>query len=111
MIYNSIFQMNVNNPFMKTGSEVINMNEMLGIDGEYQLTKISYKYSGYNIFNVDFYFDYNNKEVGPYIRYIEMSYEEPVVEDIEDLTKYNMGENKRKLEEIKKSEVDIGWTL
>lgn len=111
MIYNSIYQLNMKEPFMKTNTEIVNINQELGIEGEYNLTKITYKYDGYNIFNIDFYFDYNNSQSGPYIRYIEMSYEEPVVEDIEDLTKYNVGENKRKLEEIKKSEVDIGWTL
>lgn len=111
MIYNSIYQLNMKEPFMKTNTEIVDINKELGIEGEYNLTKITYKYDGYNIFNIDFYFDYNNSQTGPYIRYIEMSYEEPVVEDIEDLTKYNVGENKRKLEEIKKSEVDIGWTL
>ncbi len=111
MIYNSIYQLNMKEPFMKTNTEIVNINEELGIEGEYNLTKITYRYEGYNIFNIDFYFDYNNSKTGPYIRYIEMGYEEPVVEDIEDLTKYNIGENKRKLEEIKKSEVDIGWTL
>lgn len=111
MIYNSIYQLNMKEPFMKTNTEIVDINQELGIDGEYNLTKINYKYESYNIFNIDFYFDYNNSQTGPYIRYIEMSYEEPVVEDIEDLTKYNIGENKRKLDEIKKSEVDIGWTL
>lgn len=111
MIYNSIYQLNMKEPFMKTNTEIVDINQELGIEGEYNLTKINYKYESYNIFNIDFYFDYNNSQTGPYIRYIEMSYEEPVVEDIEDLTKYNIGENKRKLDEIKKSEVDIGWTL
>ncbi len=111
MIYNSIYQLNMKEPFMKTNTVIVDINKELGVEGEYNLTKITYKYDGYNIFNIDFYFDYNNSQTGPYIRYIEMSYEEPVVEDIEDLTKYNVGENKRKLEEIKKSEVDIGWTL
>lgn len=111
MIYNSIYQLNMKEPFMKTNTEIVDINQELGIEGEYNLTKINYKYESYNIFNIDFYFDYNNSQTGPYIRYIEMSYEEPVVEDIEDLTKYNIGENKCKLDEIKKSEVDIGWTL
>ena len=111
MIYNSIYQLNMKEPFMKTNTEIVDINKELGLEEEYNLTKITYNYGGYNIFNIDFYFDYNNSQTGPYIRYIEMSYEEPVVEDIEDLTKYNIGENKRKLDEIKKSEVDIGWTL
>lgn len=111
MIYNSIYQLNMKEPFMKTNTEIVDINKELGLEEEYNLTKITYNYDGYNIFNIDFYFDYNNSQTGPYIRYIEMSYEEPVVEDIEDLTKYNIGDNKRKLDEIKKSEVDIGWTL